>query len=1005
MNSIDIPMKKAVFLFLLFLLTSHYTLHAQGSDCASADAFCTGSTYTFPATTGGTEAQTGPDYGCLGSQPNPAWYFLQVGTNGDIVININSADASGSQNDVDFICYGPFPDQASTCTGLTGDCNGPGSNPLSSNYGCSGNIVDCSFSGSASEVCGIPAAVAGQWYMLMLTNYADVPSNITFSQSNTGSGAGSTNCNILCNMTGLTALTGACDPATNTYPLMGTISYTDAPTTGTLTVTNSCNSATQVFNAPFAAGSTSYTLTGLPSNGAACSVTAVFSGDAACTYTSNFTAPPACSITCNISGISFTPPVCNSATQLYDISGGSVTFINAPATGTLTITNSCGGTPVVLNAPFTSPAAFSFTGLTSNSAACSITAVFSANAACTFTQAYTAPAPCPITCAITSLTATPTPCNSLTQQYILNGNVNFANAPATGTLTITNSCGGTPVVLNAPFTSPAAYSFTGLSSTGFACNVTASFSADATCSATQSYTAPAPCTTTCAISGITAGPSNCNPSTNGYAVSGLVTFANPPATGTLTVSSSCGGISQIFNAPFTTNPQAYTISGLTSDGAACSITATFSDDAGCTASQAYAAPASCSLCPVTAGNSGPECVGQTINLTATTVPGATYSWTGPAGFISAVQNPVLTNVTLAMEGNYSVSVNVPGGTPCTSASLTVVTINANPSITVNSPVTCAGNPATLTPSGGQTYLWSTGANTPTLTVPGTAATYTVVGTSPAGCIDSAIATVTTTAPPTVSFISDVQSGCNPVVAHFTADGTGNTGAYYDWNFGDGSTATGISAAHDYTDDGCHTVTLTASYYPGCSTTDSIVCMVDVFPQPDAAFYVSPSEIDILNPNAEFHNASTHSTSWLWNFGDGTSGISENPAHTYPEIGTYTVTLYASGAGDCIDSATNYVVINDISTIYVPNAFTPNGDGNNDIFNISSHGISADDFEMLIFDRWGNRVLKTNNLYEGWNGAMNNHGDLVQQDVYVYKISYKDLKGRHKKLLGHVTIVE
>lgn len=979
---------------------------AQGANCASADPFCTGSSYTFPASTGISDAETGPDYGCLGSEPNPAWYYLQVGSSGDIIININSADASGSQNDVDFICYGPFSSLSSSCSGLTGDCNGPGDNPLSNNYGCSGNIVDCSYSASASEVCGIPGAVAGQWYMLMLTNYADVPSDITFSQSNSGAGAGSTNCNILCNMTALTALTGGCDPATNTYPLLGTISYTDAPTTGTLTVTNSCSGATQVFNAPFASGSTNYTLSGLPANGAACSVTAVFSGDPTCTFTTNFTAPPACSVTCSVSGISFTPSACNSATQQYDISGGSVTFVNPPSTGTLTITNSCGGTPVVLNAPFTSPASFSFTGLSANSASCSITAAFSANAACTYTQAYTAPDPCPVSCAITGLTASPTACNSATQLYDVNGSATFVNAPSTGTLTITNSCGGTPVVFSAPFTSPASYAFSGLSSDGASCSVSAVFSADASCTSTQTYTAPAPCSVTCAISSLTAAPSACDPSTNNYSVSGSVTFVNPPATGTLTIASSCGGGSQTFNAPFA-SPLAYALNGLTSNGAACNVTAAFSDDAGCTATQSYTAPVSCSLCPVTATNGGAVCQGDTIRLFSTTVAGATYSWAGPGGFTSTQQNPVILNATVPMEGNYVVSVFVPGSgstAPCNSSSTTAVVVNANPVVTVNAPVTCEGVPATLTATGALNYLWNTGDNTATITVPGTTAPYGVIGVSANGCADTVITMVTTTPRPTVSFSSSVQNGCNPVFVQFAADATGNTGAYYDWEFGDGSTGTGVAPAHLYQASGCHTVVLTASYSPQCSTTDSIVCMIDVYPQPDAGFYVTPSNIDILNPNAQFVNTSGHATTWLWTFGDGGSSDAENPSHSFPEIGTYPVTLYASGVGDCIDSATNYVVINDISTIYVPNAFTPNGDGNNDIFNIGSHGVSPDDFEMLIFDRWGNRVLKTDDLYEGWNGAMNNHGEVIEQDVYVYKITYKDLYGRKRKLIGHVTLV-
>lgn len=871
---------KRLFSVTFLLIFSVTLIKAQGADCNTADPFCTGSTYTFPASTT-TTAQTGPDYGCLGSQPNPAWYYLQIATSGNLVLDISQSDASGSGQDVDFICWGPYTSPSAGCaSGLT-------------------TIVDCSFSAAATETCTIPSAVAGEFYILLLTNYSGQPADITFSQS---SGTGTTNCNILCAMSGLTAVPGACDPATNTFAVSGVINYTDPPTSGTLTVTNTCSGATQVFNAPFAATSVSYSLVGLPASGGACSVTATFSGDPTCTFTTSFTAPAPCTTSCGITAITAIPTACNGSTQQYDVSG-NVSFINAPTSGTLTITNSCGGTPVVLNAPFTSPAAYSFTGLSANSASCTITAVFSANTACTLTQTYTAPAPCTVSCSITSLTAT---------------------------------------------------------------------------------------------------ASACDPLTNNYSVTGSVSFVNPPASGTLTVSSSCGGGSQTFNAPFT-SPYAYALNGLTSDGASCIVTAVFSADPACTLTQTYTAPASCSSCPVTAGNNGPLCPGQTLNLTATTVTGATYSWTGPNGFTSSLQNPSISNVTTSMGGSYTVSVNV-ASPPCNSSSVTTVVINSNPVVTVNSPTTCIGVPATLTASGATTYVWSTTATTAAISVPGTNATYTVTGTIN-GCTGTAVSTVTTTPLPIVNFTADKLDGCNPISVMFTANTTGNAGATYTWDFGDGNTGTGINASNYYIINGCHTVTLTVSFSANCSTTDSIPCMIDVFPQPDANFLITPSEIDILEPTAFFTNMSTYSTIWLWNFGDSTYSSAQNPSHTYPEIGTYPVTLYSTNADGCIDSASYFVTINDILTVYIPNAFTPNTDGINDVFNVYSHGIDPKDFELMIFDRWGNKIFRTTDLFEGWNGAVNNHGDVVQEDTYVYRVNYRDLKGRKRKLIGHVSIVK
>ncbi|CAN5416320.1 hypothetical protein BH10BAC1_BH10BAC1_03350 [soil metagenome] len=777
-------MKKLLLLLVAITCLFSNVSVAQGGDCNTADPFCTGVTYSFPASTT-TTAPTGPNYGCLGSQPNPAFYYVQIATSGTLTIDISQTDASGSGQDVDFICWGPFTSPAAGCaSGLTG------------------SSVDCSYSTAAVEACDIPTAVAGEFYMLMLTNYAGVPADITFASS--GSSTATTNCAILCNMTGLTAVPGPCNAATNTYTLTGTITYADPPTTGTLTITNSCTGVTQVINPPFPPTTIGYSLAGMSANGASCTVTAVFSADPLCTLTTPFTAT----------------------------------------------------------------------------------------------------APCSISCSITALTANPGACDIVTNNYSVTGSISFVNPPAGGTLTVTSSCGGTVQVLNPPFISPLAYA----------------------------------------------------------------------------------------------------LNGLVSNGAACTVTAVFTADPLCTLNQNYTAPASCSSCPVTAGNNGPLCAGLTLNLTATAVAGATYSWTGPGGFVSALQNPSIPLTTVAMSGVYTVTVNVVGPPVCNASSSTTVTINAIPTVTVNSPATCTGISTTLTAAGATSYIWSTGAITNPITVPGTTTTYTVVG-STAGCTNSAVATVTTSAPPTVSFTGDTLSGCNPVVCNLVANTAGNPGATYTWNFGDGTTGTGPNITHVFAMNGCNTVTLTVSFGAGCSTTDSIPCMINVFPQPVANFAFSPTTIDILNPTAYFNNLSTNSTQWLWNFGDSTSSTSENPSHTWDYIGVHPVTLYATTVNGCIDSIEYIIIIDDIITAYIPNTFTPNGDGVNDLFNIYSNGISPDSFEMLVFDRWGNKIYNTRNINEGWNGAVNNRGTVCQEDVYVYRFNYKDIMGKKHKAIGHVTIVK
>ena len=154
---------------LLFILLGYY-LNAQ-TNCANALPFCAGgvSGVTFPATTStpAIQAQPGPSYGCLGSTPNPAWYYLQISSSGSFSILIAGQTISpvGPGQDVDFICWGPFNSLAGVCNSLT-----------------AGNTVDCSYSASFTETLHIASGVAGQYYMVLITNYANVTQNIVFNQ-------------------------------------------------------------------------------------------------------------------------------------------------------------------------------------------------------------------------------------------------------------------------------------------------------------------------------------------------------------------------------------------------------------------------------------------------------------------------------------------------------------------------------------------------------------------------------------------------------------------------------------------------------------------------------------------------------------------------------------------------------------------------------------------------------------------------------------------------------
>ncbi len=185
-------MKKIFFILSLFTFFFSTTLKSQNNLCNSANPFCTGTTYNFPAGVNAGTAQTGPNYGCLYSEPNPAWYYMQVGTSGTIEIEMHSTP----QVDIDFCCWGPFPNQSTPCVSLLTAGSGLSSHaaPGPSTMYPSLNMIDCSYSTSWQEWCYIPNAVTGTFYILLITNYSNQPTNIIFSQTG---GTGNTNCGIL----------------------------------------------------------------------------------------------------------------------------------------------------------------------------------------------------------------------------------------------------------------------------------------------------------------------------------------------------------------------------------------------------------------------------------------------------------------------------------------------------------------------------------------------------------------------------------------------------------------------------------------------------------------------------------------------------------------------------------------------------------------------------------------------------------------------------------------
>jgi gliding motility-associated-like protein len=184
--------------------------------------------------------------------------------------------------------------------------------------------------------------------------------------------------------------------------------------------------------------------------------------------------------------------------------------------------------------------------------------------------------------------------------------------------------------------------------------------------------------------------------------------------------------------------------------------------------------------------------------------------------------------------------------------------------------------------------------------------------------------------------------------------------------------------------------------------DTLNFPIVVFPRPIAAFSSSPNETSIYEPNIQFNDESIGATMWDWDLGDNETSIQQNPYHTYPDTGTYMITQIAINQFGCRDTIQHPIRINGETSIFIPNAFTPNSNGLNDVFAPKLFGVL--EYKMFIFDRWGNQIFKSEDMTVGWNGRVNGVGEVVQQDVYVYKIITKDLYFNDHQYIGHITVV-
>ena len=254
----------------------------------------------------------------------------------------------------------------------------------------------------------------------------------------------------------------------------------------------------------------------------------------------------------------------------------------------------------------------------------------------------------------------------------------------------------------------------------------------------------------------------------------------------------------------------------------------------------------------------------------------------------------------------------------------------------------------------------------------------------------------------LSFSADTLSGCPPLKVSFNI-GSEVEGGIYNWTFGDGGVGDNITnTSHTYKNSGLYDVSLELMDRYGCKNEQTIEKLIYIFPTPEALFEPSVEVVSFINPVISFNNYSNRNDINHWDLGDGTLSSIVEPTHTYHEIGFYNITLSVMNNLGCVDTVKSLVEVKDEFTLYVPTAFTPDGDGINDYFFAKAHGVDTNNFHMMIYDRWGEVIWETNNIYAKWDGKAKAN-KIVQNDTYTWLIICNDFTGVEHTKTGNVTI--
>lgn len=417
--------------------------------------------------------------------------------------------------------------------------------------------------------------------------------------------------------------------------------------------------------------------------------------------------------------------------------------------------------------------------------------------------------------------------------------------------------------------------------------------------------------------------------------------------------------------------------------------------------------------PVPSFTATAVCEGNTTSFQNTSTGAAAQAW--DLGDMSGTSTDANPTYTYASAGTYSVTLGVTSAEGCVAALIQNVTVNPLPTITAtHTDILCAGETngtATAAAANGTapyTYQWSDVFQSTTPSINNLSqGPYTITVTDALGCTADTTVTVNQPLPVRVELVAGDDT-CGLGNGAIQAIMTGGTAPFeYVWSAIRDSASiysepTTPSGWNTNLTPGAYSLTVTDA--GGCSTEGETV--VGQIPSPVADFTTRSKPEDLIDPTVQLVNESTGAVSYEWHLGEGNISYAENPKFDYDSGGVYLVMLIAYNEPEygCADTTFRYVEVDPLFTFYVPNAFTPDGDGINDVWAPQGENFEYESYNVQIYDRWGGLVWQTDNPNVHWDGTNQQTQKDVKQGLYVYQFVLKKFNTfKPKQITGTVTL--